>query len=58
MIITSVLVVLTVFFMVNNLSVKEFPWWAIIGVPIVILGSPFVFFLAQRSVKRTVFDAS
>jgi hypothetical protein len=52
MIITPAIIVLTLFFIISGISIKEIPWWAIIGVSIVILVSPFTFLLSQRSAQR------
>ncbi|MCL2435173.1 MAG: hypothetical protein FWD09_03400 [Lentimicrobiaceae bacterium] len=40
----------------KDISIKEFPLWAIIGIPILILLTPFSFLLGQRFAQRAVYD--
>ena len=44
-------IILTVFLILIDVSIKEFSKWAIV-IPILILISPFIFFFAQRSAKK------
>jgi len=44
-------IILTVFFLLSGISVKELPRWIII-IPIIILTMPFSFLLAQRSAQK------
>ena len=37
------------FIIISDINIKDFPMWAIIGIPILILVLPFIFLLTQRS---------
>ena len=41
------IVILTTFFLISGISIKEMPLWTTIGVPIIIIGSTFIFLLIQ-----------
>jgi hypothetical protein len=49
--------ILTFFITISDISIKEFPLWAIIGIPTLILVSPFTFLFAQRS-GQSMYNAS
>jgi len=42
------IVILTVFFIISDVSIKIIPLWAVIGTFVVILLAPFIFFIVQR----------
>jgi len=55
MVIIPAIILAVPFIIDNDMSIKEFPWWAII-IPVLILVSPFTFILAQRS-GQAMYDA-
>ena len=54
MIIIPQIIILTVLLLIGGISIKEFPLWIVIVVPMFILVSPFTFFFAQRHVMYDV----
>ena len=52
MIIIIPTITLTVSLMIAGISIKELPLWFIIGMPLLILVSPFLFLLGQRHAER------
>jgi len=45
-------IILTVSLTISGANIKDFPLWIIIGIPALILISPFTFFFAQRKAQR------
>ena len=43
---------------ISDIKVADIPLWAIIGIPALLLTTPLIFFLVQRSTQRTMQDAS
>lgn len=52
------IIVLTISFIISEISIKEVPIWAVIGIPVLILVSPFTFLLAQRRAEKKMYDVS
>jgi len=50
-------IIIALIFILGDISIKEFPLWAIIVIPVLILITPFVFLLAQRLAQRIIYDA-
>ena len=46
------IIMLTVFLMITDVTLKDIPWWIIIGVLVFILVSPFTFLLTQRKLQN------
>lgn len=47
------IIILIVSLMITGISVKEFPWWAIIGIPALIFITPFTVLLTQSKIQNT-----
>jgi len=54
----SPVVILPIILIISGIKIKEIPWIVLIGVPVVILASPFAFFFAQRKAQRRPPNAS
>jgi len=44
------IIIISTSLLISNISIKEVPVWAVIGIPVFILVSPFTFLLAQRTI--------
>jgi len=43
---------------ISDIKVADIPLWATIGMPTLLLATPFIFFLVQRSTQRVLKDAT
>jgi hypothetical protein len=50
-------IILLFFLIISGVSIKDFPLWAIIVIPTLILVTPFMFLLAQCFAQRAIYDA-
>ena len=48
--ITLPVIIISTSLLISGISIKEIPVWAVIGIPVFILVSPFTFLLAQRTI--------
>jgi hypothetical protein len=46
-------IIVIAFFVISDINIKELPWWVIV-IPILIIASPFTFFLSQRAYNTTL----